>query len=303
MIQRYIVLVAMALALVLAVVWRSVSVRGIPGDLRDAPAAYGDVSEKMDHFSGFLETAPDIQDFLNEWPSDQAGDNAKRFAEAAHHSHAVREQEWTLFNDILGGRAGGRRLGDLRRDLLRLPPEDWYFVIRLEHHRGGIFRMSGNGYVGNVAQNIMIKTGDDSVDFSRYGRKCYERADRLIGLMDIVRNTGAGFHNWTSRNVIARIGKATEHTAPCFVYDGGGGRVEIVADPWANSLGPARDWWRKWENGAFNGSPDGWCGAAYEEYEKQKLDDLLHPDRKPRPQSGTAPKPRETVKQLQNLNW
>ena len=77
------------------------------------------------------------------------------------------------------------------------------------------------------------------------------------------------------------------HHAPRFVFEVPGGRVELVADAWANALAPAYTWWYAFDKDTLDylykaGGRD-WCGekiladavAAEQRARREQLSDPL----------------------------
>lgn len=200
---------------------------------------------------------------------------ARRFAEAAF-SRGF-EHEWILFDSLL---RGGKKDPDgrlIRSELAKLPPEQWYYVIRLEDHRRNLAGMGGGVY-GNFVQGVgnMVRTEKNEM----HSMKCFEQADTLIRnaapIKDSARPRGA-FNAWSALPVTAKFRKLNEHTAPCFQFDGPGGPVEIVADSWGDTLLPARAWWAEYDRAALAelSRGRGVCGQEYDDWDLRRIRALM----------------------------
>ncbi len=217
-----------------------------------------------------LQYMPALASFLN-------GDAelSRRFADAAF-NHGF-EHEWLLFDSLL---RGGRKDPDgrlIRSELSKLPPEQWYYVIRLEDHRRNLAGMGGGVY-GNFVQGVgnMVRPEKDEM----HSMKCFEQADTLIRnaapIKDSARPRGA-FNAWSALPVTAKFRKMNEHTAPCFRFDGPGGPVEIVADSWGDTLLPARAWWTEYDRDALAELSRfrGVCGQDYDDWDLRRIRALM----------------------------
>ncbi|MCX5790700.1 MAG: hypothetical protein NTY45_00530 [Elusimicrobia bacterium] len=222
--------------------------------------------------SAHLGELPNLASFLG-----GSGETGRRFANAAFNSAGSQQYEWTLFNDLLGGGKGdpGGRL--IRSALARLPPEQWYYVIRLEDQRRILAGMGGGVY-GNFVEGVGNLVRPEKYRMNTM--KCFEQAGTLIRNAEPIKGSGRPrgvFNAWSALPVTARFRKLNEHTAPCFRFDGPGGPVEIVADPWANVLVPARAWWGKFDPSvpkALAGRP-GVCGPDYDEWDGERARALV----------------------------
>lgn len=235
--------------------------------------------EKAAHLHSLIGTLSNFESFLDSYETVPADQAVRRFADNAHFNRSIREAEWRLFDSLLGGGKLDEDGNHIRAALSELTPKDWYFVIRLEEHRRQLMDMHGNGPLGNVTENVDKMVGASAVDYERYGRLCYERADQLLGRMKIVRDTW-DFKGWTFRSLMANPTRKTivlvrsgEHHAPCFELGGDDPKVELVADAWAGGLVPARVWWREWDKEAYEAlGPGGrFCGRIYDRYEHARM--------------------------------
>lgn len=217
-----------------------------------------------------LQYMPALASFLN-----GDGELSRRFADAAF-NHGF-EHEWLLFDSLL---RGGKKDPDgrlIRSELGRLPPEQWYYVIRLEDHRRNLAGMGGGVY-GNFVQGVgnMVRTEK----YEMNSMKCFEQADTLIRnaapIKDSARPRGA-FNAWSALPVTAKFRKMNEHTAPCFRFDGPGGPVEIVADSWGDTLLPARAWWAAYDRDALAELSRfrGVCGQDYDDWDLRRIRALM----------------------------
>lgn len=226
----------------------------------EAFAREQDPSQKLEHLRGELRGLPVLSAFL-----DGMKGADRKFAEAAFDSPGMRAQEWKEFDALLrGGKldAGG---GWIQSELRKLPPEQWYYVIRVDAHRRSLAEIGG-GLGGNAMQSI------GNVFASKQGElaiKCYQQAETLIRNTEPVKTSGrpAGvFNAWSVKPITANRLKLSEHTAPCFRFRGQGGLVEIVADSWDNTLVPANVWWqRDREMKTALAGGDGYCGEKFED--------------------------------------
>ncbi len=238
-----------------------------------APAAAQDCAgadRKYCILKANLKRMPALESFLG--GSDEL---TRRFAAAAFDSGY--KHEWLLFNSLL---AGGRKDpgGSLiRSEIAKLPPEQWYYVIRVEDHRRILVSMGG-GIYGNFTEGLgnMVRPEKDRMRTM----KCFEQADTLIRNTAPVKDTGRPrgiFNAWSALPVTARFRRLSEHTAPCFHFEGRNGPVEIVADSWADTLLPARAWWENNDPDALRelSSGRGVCGPAYDEWDTRRIRALI----------------------------
>lgn len=218
-----------------------------------------------------LQYMPALASFLNGDP-----ERSQRFANAAF-NHGF-EHEWILFDSLL---RGGRKDADgrlIRAELAKLPPEQWYYVIRVEDHRRNLADMGG-GIYGNFVEGLGNMIRPEKYELHKL--KCMEQADTMIANTAPVKDTGRPrgiFNAWSSHPISANLARLNEHTAPCFRFEGRDGPVEIVADSWANTLLPARDWWRDYDGAAFKdlARGRGFCGQEYEDWDMKRINALMN---------------------------
>lgn len=239
------------------------AVPAAPARPADDGAAEG---KKWSHLKQELPNLPRLSAFLQ-----NAGEEAaRRFAEAAFDSAGFRAQEWKDFDALLGGGkkdAGGALIqGELRK----LPPEQWYYIIRLDGHRRNLVGIGG-GLMGNATQSIgnAFRGQKDQIQI-----KCFEQAATLLRNMEPIKTSGRPqgvFQGWSSKPVTSNRLKFNEHTAACFRFNAPGGLVEIMADSWDDTLLPASAWWQRDSAMAVKlGGPDGYCGDRYEDLDGEK---------------------------------
>lgn len=233
-------------------------------------------SAKLSSLKAQLRTLPNLNEFLQ---GDES--SARRFADAAFDQPGSQTREWTLFDSLLAGGKLDRGGAQIRAELKKLPPEQWYYVIRLEDHRRSLSELS-DGWYGNMLQgtgNLFVGKKDEL-----HVLKCHEQAETLMRNMAPVKTTGRPasiFQHWASELVTAKFRWPNEHNAPCFHYDGPEGPVEFVADSWAGDLVPARVWWRKWDADVLTQlSGKSVCGKSYEQFDDARIAVLMERDRK-----------------------
>jgi hypothetical protein len=194
------------------------------------------------------------------------GPQAAAFAGVLPEDGAARADMLRRLDMLLRGGNYDKRGDNIRREMAKLPGEQWQFVVILERERRAIYDRLGYGPTGNLYESVTPAKIEP--------RRCYERMDALIKKMAPVQAAGA-FRAWKTEELTANMitvshsrGLRDElyggvHNAPCFVYDDGRARVEIAADAWANSLTPAYTWWYQFDRATHDqlyraGGRD-WC--------------------------------------------
>lgn len=242
-----------------------------------AVSAAAQESKKHSQLKAQLTALPNLAAFLQ---GDEAA--AGRFADAAFDSPGMQSQEWRLFDSLLGGGKLDPGGSLIRPEIKKLPPEQWYYLIRLEDHRRSLSELNGgNGLYVNAVEGVgnLVRTEK----YELHLLKCHEQGETLMRNMDPVKDTGRPrslFQPWSSELVTAKFQKLNEHNAPCFHFDGPEGPVEIVADSWAGDLLPARAWWAKWDPESLlrlNGK--GVCGKYYEPFDDARIAVQMEKDR------------------------
>lgn len=229
--------------------------------------------DKRTEFSAALENGglPALAAFVGDnggaW-----GGPASVFAEASSDDPGLRAAEWRDLNSLLSGGKLDKGGAGLRRELAKVPGAQWHFVIKLERERRALYARLGWGPGGNMVQNSCALVG-----VKVEPRLCSDRSAKLTEIMEPVRSQGA-FSAWHTEEITANMISVRDsrglrddlyggvHWAPCFVYDDGYTRAEIVADAWANALAPAYSWWHNFDRGTHDylykaGGRD-WCGSA-----------------------------------------
>lgn len=233
-----------------------------------APAQQPDTQEcsqedkKWCNLKSKLGQLPNLSRFLQ---GDE--EKAKKFANAAYDSPSSQEGEWKAFDMLLGGGkldSGGSLIS---AELKKLPPEQWYYIIRLEDRRRGLVQLGGSWY-GNFTEGLgnLIRPKDAEM----HVMKCNEQGENLMAQMDTVDRSGRPqgvFSGWKHQLLTAKFRKMSEHNAPCFDFQGPEGPVEIVADSWGDALVPARVWWQRYDPkvpSAMGGNEV--CGKTYDRW-------------------------------------
>jgi hypothetical protein len=181
-------------------------------------------------FSYFLRSNGGLQAAADEFALTSPDDPAQRLA------------RWRALDRLLHGGKYDKRGDNIRREAAKLPGSQWHFLAILDQERRTLYERLGNGYVGNLYENTVAPRSSER-------RLCYERREALTRTMAPVQ-TEELFRNWRTEDLVANMIAVSDffagvrvHEAPCFVYDDGKARVEIVADAWANSFTPAYTWW------------------------------------------------------------
>lgn len=194
------------------------------------------------------------------------GGPAAAFAEELPETPSARESEVRDLDHLLRGGKLDKQGENIRREVAKLPGNQWHFVIRLERERRALYERLGWGPGGNIIQNVGLPVEP---------RLCSDRSAKLTATMAPLENDGR-FPGWHTEEITANMISVSDrrgirddlyggvHWAPCFVYDDGHTRAEIVADAWANTLAPAYTWWYNFDKGTHDylykaGGRD-WCG-------------------------------------------
>lgn len=207
--------------------------------------------------------------FLLEKLGGSRGAPAAAYAETAPAGPEERAAEWRDLDRLLRGGRLDRGGMHIRRELAKLPAGQWGFVVKLDRERRRIYDKLGWGPGGNIMQNACAAFGKETEP-----KLCYQRTEQLTASVGGLLRAYSG---WQAKEVIANEITDKEgmsdfaamlhgmtHHAPCFVYEVPGGRVELVADAWANALAPAYTWWYAFDKDTHNylyraGGRD-WCG-------------------------------------------
>lgn len=194
---------------------------------------------------------------------------AAAYAAASPADPAERSAEWRDLDRLLRGGRLDRGGMHIRRELAKLPAGQWGFVVKLDRERRRIYDKLGWGPGGNMVQNACAAFGKEVEP-----KLCYQRTEQLTASVGGLLRAYPG---WQAREIVANEITDKEgmsdfaamlhgmtHHAPCFVYEVPGGRIELVADAWANALAPAYTWWYAFDKDTHNylykaGGHD-WCG-------------------------------------------
>jgi hypothetical protein len=195
------------------------------------------------------------------------GAPAAAFAAELAVTPEARAHELRDLDRLLRGGKLDKQGEHIRRELAKLPGSQWHFVIRLERERRALYDRLGWGPGGNVAQNLGLPVEP---------RLCSDRSSKLAAAMAPLESDGR-FAGWRTEEITANMLSVADrrdmrddlyggvHWAPCFVYNAGGTRVEIVADAWANTLAPAYTWWYHFDKGThdylYKAGGNDWCGS------------------------------------------
>lgn len=232
----------------------------------------GDENKKWCHLQSVIGELPNLAGFLQ-----GAEGKAKQFANAAFDNPSMQEQEWRLFDGLLGGGKLDPGGALIRGEISRLPPEQWYYVIRLEDHRRILVQLGGGVYGNLIEGSVNMFSPKDA---ELHVMKCHEQGETLMRNMGPVKSSGrprSVFQDWSPLLVTAKFQTLREHNAPCFRYAGPEGPVEIVADSWADVLVPARVWWQEYDPAALSqlSGGNGVCGPSYERWDLARVGALM----------------------------
>jgi len=222
------------------------------------------------------------------------GAAAADFARTSSDDQAWREAELRDLDSLLRGGKYDKAGVNIRREMAKLPGAQWHFVVTLERERRTLYKRLGWGPAGNLYENTygsnskpmqVVLAAANPAAFALQRtvgpgtkmepRLCYERREALTRTMEPVQAENL-FRSWKTEALTANMIIVADrrglrddlyggvHEAPCFVYDDGRGRVEIVADAWANSLTPAYTWWYNFDRGThdylYSAGGRDWCG-------------------------------------------
>lgn len=186
---------------------------------------------------------------------------AAAFAEAGPDDMGAREALWRDFERLLGGGKRDKGGALIRLELGKIPPAQWPFVVRVDRERRAIFGRLGNGPLGNISQSLVgaCRAFRQGVGLSPGGdiepRKCDDRSLLLTARAKPLLDEEPYRRFWSASEITANYitvadsrGLGDElyggvHWANCFIFNGGGAKVELVADAWDDSLIPAYEWW------------------------------------------------------------
>lgn len=229
------------------------------------------------------------------------GTAAAAFADAMPVTAASREDAVKDLDKLLRGGKLDKNGSHIRRELAKVPGAQWHFVVRLERERRALYDKLGWGPGGNIRQNSGALVGIDVEP-----RLCSDRSTKLAATMAPLEKDPR-YPGWRTEELTANMISVSDrrdlrddlyggvHWAPCFVYDDGYTRAEIVADAWANALVPAYTWWYGFDKGTHDylykaGGRD-WCGSRIvSEAERAQIKtrrDAAKPAPAAAPRSGT----------------
>jgi len=197
------------------------------------------------------------------------GEQAAAYAAASSRDPQTRAQEWHALNHLL---RGGKRDGNgshIRREMAKLPGNQWGVMAAVDGERRKIYGQLGWGPGGNITQSLA-----EGFNCQVTAKRCYDRTSQLMAAVKEKLERSPG---WKVREVIANevtdrmgmsdqqaMGYGMTHHAPCFIYEAPGVKAEIMADAWDNSMVPAYTWWYVFDKHTHDylykaGGRD-WCG-------------------------------------------
>lgn len=215
---------------------------------------------------------PALSYFVNNIGGGRDGAQAAEFARYLPDSATARRNMYQGMEMLVRGGKLDKNGVNIRRELGKLPGAQWHFVLNLERERRALYDRLGWGPGGNILQN-----SGGLVGIKVEPRLCSDRSSKLAAAMAPLEKDRL-FRAWSTEEITANMitvrdsrGLRDElyggvHWAPCFRYDDGRVRVELVADAWANALVPAYTWWYDFDRDTHDylyrsGGRD-WCGEA-----------------------------------------
>lgn len=201
------------------------------------------------------------------------GAQAMAYAGASSQNPQVRLQEWSNLDLMLRGGKLDKGGAHIRREMAKLPGDQWGFMALVDQERRKIYKKLGWGPGGNLTQGLTEALHCTAAN----PRRCY---DRTTLLMEAVKGVmERSYPGWKLQEIIAnevtdKVGMSDQaamlhggtHHSPCFIYESGGGRVEIMADSWANVMVPAYTWWYSFDkhthNYIYKAGGRAWCDES-----------------------------------------
>ena len=225
--------------------------------------------------------ASDLDTLLNSgnmprlaWLLNSAGEGAEeKFLSSAAADRPARIQEWSELEHLMQGSTpdGKGRSPDpdgsgMSTLLTRVDPEDWHFVARVSLERKMIIEQQGRGtFFHNSLEGEESKCRTRAKRMQNAAARHLKEFPRWRVHMLPWRDPETGEHTTIPMPAQAHHNKNNEHSANCFFYEGPAGRVELVADSWADMVAPAEMWFDTFDpdfSAKLKGT-DEYCGEAY----------------------------------------